>query len=77
MISAAMAAEGKEKDQRIERIASSIRVVPNFPKPGLSPNCSLSLDLDLDLWFGIVKIGFCRHGFAQSRILCEPLWLDL
>lgn len=29
------ACNNKEKDARIERIASSIRVVPNFPKPGI------------------------------------------
>lgn len=51
-----MAGGKEEKDARIEAIASSIRVVPNFPKPGL-----LLLLLFL---FEIVDLFGCETGKA-------------
>ena len=33
----------KDGDPRVDRISSAIRVVPDFPKPGLTQKCSLYL----------------------------------
>lgn len=84
-----MADDGKEKDARIQRIATSIRVVPNFPKPGLFNSLLpllVCLSLDLRFWsprsyfddLGLLRLQFyMNHSVGFGWILLGIMFQDI